>query len=273
MDGANKLLIGTTEGNQAISINAFYWALLDATLTGSERRNYFRGKNLGSGFTDEQLQSVWNGTFKGLFTGDYWEAASGRVWRIADFDYWWNVGDTDPVKTHHVVIFPDRPIGYSVWSTHLNDGFASSELRTNGAKIVSEALYNDFGPRTADTYSLLSRRERLSTAMLNGETTGISWYAVDAIPPSCEMIYGYQVPTQTHVGGQTSCFRLALLSLRPEYIILDRDDDQYWMFEIATSTAVYLVHPFRTLYVAQANASKGIRYPVGICGRNTKNNS
>lgn len=37
--------------------------------------------------------------------GDYW-VINGINWRIVDFNYWYNCGDTAFIK-HHLVIMPD----------------------------------------------------------------------------------------------------------------------------------------------------------------------
>ena len=68
----------------------------------------YRGKNLGSVVTEEQKTNIKNGTFKGFFLGDYWIIGS-YTWRIVDFDYWYDCGDTAFTKPH-LVIMPDKPL-------------------------------------------------------------------------------------------------------------------------------------------------------------------
>lgn len=51
-----------------------YFACLDKVLSGANQRNcVYRGKNLGRRATEEQKQGIKDGTFKGLFLGDYWQ--------------------------------------------------------------------------------------------------------------------------------------------------------------------------------------------------------
>ena len=69
------------------------------------RRSIFRGKDLGSVVTTAQKTAIQSGTFDGLWLGDYW-TINGVRWRIADFDYWLNCGDT-VFSDHHLVIVPD----------------------------------------------------------------------------------------------------------------------------------------------------------------------
>ena len=65
----------------------------------------YRGKNLGTSVTTAQYNAIKAGTFDDLYIGDYW-VINGVTWRIADFDYFLNCGDTS-CSTHHAVIVPD----------------------------------------------------------------------------------------------------------------------------------------------------------------------
>ena len=73
-----------------------------------DNRNTYRGKNLGSSVTAAQKASIQNGSFDGLFIGDYW-TIGGVKWLIADMDYWYNCGDTAFTK-HHLVIIPETAL-------------------------------------------------------------------------------------------------------------------------------------------------------------------
>lgn len=44
-----------------------------------------RGGNLGTSVTDEQYAAIADGSFDGLYLGDFWEI-DGIQWRIVDFD-------------------------------------------------------------------------------------------------------------------------------------------------------------------------------------------
>ena len=77
----------------------------------------YRGKNLGTSVTAEQYKAISNGTFAGLYVGDYW-VISGVTYRIAGFDYYLHNGDTDTTK-HHAVIVPDENMGSAQMNTCL----------------------------------------------------------------------------------------------------------------------------------------------------------
>lgn len=82
-----------------------------------QHRNHFRGKFLGSRVTADQISSIRNGTFKDIWTGDYWTDYLGTNWRVADINYYWhrsalpttlNNGDPNYFKTNHVLVMPDE---------------------------------------------------------------------------------------------------------------------------------------------------------------------
>ena len=74
----------------------------------------YRGKYLGDTYTDVQKAAIANGSFDDLFIGDYW-TISGVNWRIADFDYYYKVGDSSNniFTKHNVVVVPDTTLGYT----------------------------------------------------------------------------------------------------------------------------------------------------------------
>lgn len=124
----NKLLVGTTEGNKAIAAEDALFAMLDSFAPVELRRVLFRGKNLGTALTAAQKAVIKDGSFKGMFLGDYW-VIGGRTWRIVDMDYWYNCGDT-AFTSHHLVIMPDEALYNAQMNTTnvTNGGYVGSEM-------------------------------------------------------------------------------------------------------------------------------------------------
>ena len=95
-------------------------------MNGPTVNNAYRGKSLGSGTTfanastAAQRAAIADGSFAGLFCGDYW-TVNGTVYRIADSDYWYGTGDSS-TTTHHLVIVPDKNWG--------NGGMNSTDTTT-----------------------------------------------------------------------------------------------------------------------------------------------
>lgn len=66
------------------------------------------GQNLGSVLTAAQKTAIENGTFTGMYPGDYWEI-NGTRWYIIDYDYYMRFvphDGTPKCEKHHLVVFP-----------------------------------------------------------------------------------------------------------------------------------------------------------------------
>ena len=102
----------TLISKQYLELSKYYLAVQDGA---GAHNAIYRGKNLGTAITEEQLANIANGTFKDLFIGDYW-TISGVKYMIADFDYMYNVGDTALTK-HHILVIPERNMYNHVMNT------------------------------------------------------------------------------------------------------------------------------------------------------------
>ena len=129
-----------------------FFELLDSVGHRCLHRQIYRGKNLGSTFTAEHLAAIQNGSFAGLWLGDYWSFTSSDPdvvstrWRIVDFDYWYRTGeDDDPNLTrHHIVVMPDFRLYHSSMNdTNTTDGgYYYSKMR-GGAKDQNDSFINN----------------------------------------------------------------------------------------------------------------------------------
>ena len=90
-------------------------------------KNVFRGKNLGTRMTADQIARVRDGSFKDLWIGDYW-ASDGMPWRIVDINYW-NVHNALTIP--HLVIMPDR----SLYKQSMYDNDTTSSNSFWGSKV------------------------------------------------------------------------------------------------------------------------------------------
>ena len=126
------------------------------------RRMIFRGKNLGATFTPEQKAAVQAGTFDGLWLGDYWEIGDVK-YRIADFDYWYQKGDT-PFSAHHLVIVPDTGLGSAQMnaSSVTTGGYTGSAMYTANMANAKNTINGAFPS------SVLTHREYLINTVASG---------------------------------------------------------------------------------------------------------
>lgn len=259
----NKLLIGTADGNKAIAAEDALFAMLDSFAPVELRRVIFRGKNLGTALTAVQKAAIKDGSFKGMFLGDYW-SIGGRIWRIVDMDYWYNCGDT-AFTSHHLVIMPDEALYNAQMNTTniTTGGYVGSEMYKNNlanAKTIVNAAFQG---------SVLTHREHLCNAVTNGKQSGGAWFDSSIELPSEIMMYGH-----IHFGNAsdgntipniytTSKTQLALFMVCPRFIV-NRSYNQ-WLRDVVSSAHFALVRDVGATNSDDASTSRGVRpvFPVG----------
>lgn len=258
----DKLLIGTAEGNKAIGADDALFAMLDAFIPKEQRRMIYRGKNLGAVVTEEQKTNIQNGTFKGFFLGDYWTIGS-YTWRIVDFDYWYNCGDT-AFTTPHLVIMPDKPL-YNAQMNETNittGGYTGSLMYTENlaqAKTLAASAFGDL---------ILTHREYLTNAVTDGHASAGAWFDSTLDLPNEIMMYGCHVyaamnngtviPTNYTIGKT----QLALFTVVPKLI---SNRATFWLRDVVSSAHFAYVHYYGLPSFSRASDSFGVR-PVFAIG-------
>ena len=258
----DKLLIGTAEGNKAIGADDALFAMLDAFIPKEQRRMIYRGKNLGAVVTEEQKTNIQNGTFKGFFLGDYWTIGS-YTWRIVDFDYWYNCGDT-AFTTPHLVIMPDKPL-YNAQMNETNittGGYTGSLMYTENlaqAKTLAASAFGDL---------ILTHREYLTNAVTDGHASAGAWFDSTLDLPNEIMMYGCHVyaamnngtviPTNYTIGKT----QLALFTVVPKLI---SNRATFWLRDVVSSAHFASVYANGYADYFGASGSPGVR-PVFAIG-------
>ena len=153
----------------------------------------YRGKYLGTSVTAEQYAAISAGTFDDLFIGDYW-TINGVNWRIAAFDYWYNITG-DNINVHHVVIVPD---------TNLTNAKMNNSNITTGAYVGSD-FYTGANSNTgrADALAavnsafgsghILTYKEYLNNAVTDGHPSGEVLADCKVELMNEEMVYGCKI--------------------------------------------------------------------------------
>ena len=259
----NKLLVGTTDGNKAIAAEDALFAMLDGFAPVELRRVLFRGKNLGTALTAVQKAAIKDGSFKGMFLGDYW-SIGGRIWRIVDMDYWYNCGDT-VFTSHHLVIMPDEALYNAQMNTTnvTTGGYVGSAMYKSNlanAKTIVNAAFQG---------SVLTHREYLCNAVANGRPSGGAWFDSSIELPNEPMMYGHPHFSQTSDGSTVpsiytiSKTQLALFMVCPRFIV-NRSYNQ-WLRDVVSSAYFAFVGSGGDPNYYDASASYGVRpvFPVG----------
>lgn len=259
----NKLLVGTTDGNKAIAAEDALFAMLDGFAPVELRRVLFRGKNLGTALTAVQKAAIKDGSFKGMFLGDYW-SIGGRIWRIVDMDYWYNCGDT-AFTSHHLVIMPDEALYNAQMNTTnvTTGGYVGSAMYKSNlanAKTIVNAAFQG---------SVLTHREYLCNAVANGRPSGGAWFDSSIELPNEPMMYGHPHFSPTSDGSTVpsiytiSKTQLALFMVCPRFIV-NRSYNQ-WLRDVVSSASFACVGNSGNAGYDYASNSDGVRpvFPVG----------
>lgn len=259
----NKLLVGTTDGNKAIAAEDALFAMLDGFAPVELRRVLFRGKNLGTALTAVQKAAIKDGSFKGMFLGDYW-SIGGRIWRIVDMDYWYNCGDT-AFTSHHLVIMPDEALYNAQMNTTnvTTGGYVGSAMYKSNlanAKTIVNAAFQG---------SVLTHREYLCNAVANGRPSGGAWFDSSIELPNEPMMYGHPHFSPTSDGSTVpsiytiSKTQLALFMVCPRFIV-NRSYNQ-WLRDVVSSANFARVGNVGHTHYYNASGSYGVRpvFPVG----------
>lgn len=259
----NKLLVGTTDGNKAIAAEDALFAMLDGFAPVELRRVLFRGKNLGTALTAVQKAAIKDGSFKGMFLGDYW-SIGGRIWRIVDMDYWYNCGDT-AFTSHHLVIMPDEALYNAQMNTTnvTTGGYVGSAMYKSNlanAKTIVNAAFQG---------SVLTHREYLCNAVANGRPSGGAWFDSSIELPNEPMMYGHPHFSPTSDGSTVQSIytisktQLALFMVCPRFIV-NRSYNQ-WLRDVVSSASFADVYGSGNSSYSSASGSLGVRpvFPVG----------
>ena len=235
------------------------------------RRNIGRGKNLGSEVTDEQKAHIADGTFRGIFIGDYWEQG-GFTWRVADIDYWY--GTADPMNaTHHVVIVPDQRLGNSVYTYNFNmntadtvvGAYANSEMKTKWLPQITNII-RDFAHGNLLTY----RNLFANATSQDGYAAAGSWYVTDVDLMNEPMVFGSYIlmhgVTTTEIPYRFTIDKtqLSLFKLFPEFI--NRQRISYWLRDVISKNSFSTITSTGYASYSGSSATLGVRPVFGITG-------
>jgi hypothetical protein len=226
-------------------------------------RTIFRGKNLGTSLTTAQRTAIQNGTFENLWLGDYW-VINDVTWRIVDFNYWYNCGDT-AFTNNHLVVMPDTALYIAQMNVEnvTTGGYVGSEMYTTNLEEAKTIVNSAFGS------AVLTHREYLTNAVSDGRPSGGAWYDSSVELPNECMMYGHlhfspvsdgSVVPSIHTVSKT---QLALFQVVPKFIV-NRSYNQ-WLRDVVSEA--YFAHVNIVGYPAYGNAVNwdGVRpvFPIG----------
>lgn len=207
-----------------------------ASNTAGLHNSMFRGKDLGTSFTDDQSTAIKSGTFDDIFVGDYW-ALNGTAYRVAGCDIFLHTGDTE-LTTHHIVVVPDKQL----YAANMNDtnvttgAYYGSKMKTTNLATALTTIQNAFG-----SAHVLKRRVLLANAVSGDNPSNWAWYDSYIDLMTERQVYGSPAWGQAQHNGYdagTDYSRLPLFTLAPEFICCCQN---YWLRDVGSSTGFCLV--------------------------------
>lgn len=212
-------------------------------------RNIFRGKCLGESITEEQMIAIRKGSFRNLYVGDYWEI-NGTKYRIADINYWRNVGypESEKVQKPHVLIVPDTTLGSGQMNTGNSTagGYRNSSMKAARLVQIANSLPDAF------KNILISHRMFSDGSWINA--------SVDLMNEV--MVHGTYVCTDNNNRQTSDTQQLSLFRLCPA---LKSIGQNYWLRNVAGSQTYTLISQYGDASSDMATSTYGIR-PVFAIG-------
>ena len=224
------------------------------------RRKVFRGKNLGSSLTADQLTTIQSGVFSDMWVGDYWNINSIN-WRIVDFDYWYYMPYPNTAG-HHLVIMPDTVIttGKMNNSADADGGYNWSDIRNGGSLSTARTM-----AEAAFTAARIKTIRQFVTWDNDRDSTTDEVSTIIELP-SASMLFGGN-PTGER-SDLESLGQFALFQIAPNFIYEPQQAGRlgYWLRDIASTSKFCAIGIKGQLtYSYASNTVHGVR-PVFAIG-------
>lgn len=228
-------------------------------------RTIFRGKNLGNSLTTKQLKAIDDGSFEGLWLGDYW-VINGVTWRIVDMDYWLNRGII-VFRKHHLVIMPDTILGAKKQMNTVvttAGGYADSLMRITNMDDAKEKCMNAFGS------NILPYSDYLVNEVTNGVPSGGLWTNPTIELPSAIMVFGHSAFSMSGNGTvvafnhSVSTTQFSLFAVAPKFISIG---ENYWLRDVVSDKDFsYMASSGSYGFIPASSAINGIRpvFAIGV---------
>lgn len=219
----------------------------------------YRGKYLGNLVTAAQYLAISSGTFDDLFIGDYW-TIGGINYRIAGFNYFYNVGDT-ALQVNHAVIVPDTQL-YTVQMNATNittGGYVGSLMRTTNLASAISTIESAFAGH------VITHRQLLTNATVDGKASGWSWYDAKVELMNEVMVYGSSAWGVSSIGNGfnvgSSNGQLPLFALRHDMM---HNRQNWWLRDVVSATTFASVSGYGIATNYDASYSLGVRPAFSI---------
>lgn len=253
---ANPTFTGTVTASQ-ISIDGN--KVVPIYANAGAHNSIYRGKYLGNVVTAAQYLAISTGTFDDLFIGDYW-TIGGINYRIAGFNYFYNVGDT-VLQVNHAVIVPDTQLYAAVMnSTNITTGaYANSLMRTTNLASAIATIDSAFPGH------VITHRQLLTNATNVGKASGWAWYDAKVEIMNEVMVYGSSAWGVSDLGNGfnigSSNGQLPLFALRHDMM---HNRQNWWLRDVVSAAYFAVVGNGGAASGSVASDSFGVRPAFSI---------
>lgn len=271
----NNIIIETSSGLSKTNLQQLFWGLVDGVSSDAIKKTIYRGQNIGERPTDAQLSSISNGSFRGMFLGDYW-VYNNINYRIVDFNYWAGTGSSgNGIDTNHVVIMPDSNLSNSAYfptTANITAGYSNSYIMGTGEWVDVEDTVNNFVGNSDyinGNNHILTVNEYLSNSTNDGCVTSGVWENVKLVIPNELMMFGSYICAKQTNGSIKSDLstidrtQLKLYSVKPVFINARRK--QFWLRDFASKTTACVSSAAGRASDATFDSEIGIRPVFAIC--------
>lgn len=276
----NSLLIETINGSKRIDAEHLVSEGFERLVSNNAgyHNSIAVGRDLTSLTNNEICSTITDGTFKNRNVADFFTrtitSSIGGTEEVdfvlADFNTYFNNGDTALTRNHVVVVTKDclktlAPMN----ETHTTvGGFVGSKMWNETLKAYEEALQNEFGSL------LISRRSLLTTEMtetmdsnagagFKGASTNCAWHDCKVNLLSEMELYGANVLSSSFYDTGERNRQLSLFRLCPQYKVArlgkNGSREWYWLTNVASASYFALCGNYGDSGYGSAGFSGGVR--------------
>lgn len=244
LSDADSLVVETVDGTKRTDVSdVVNKTLEEANIIDSGdivlKHRTYRGKNIGTSFTNAQKEVIQDGTFDDLYVGDYW-SINGYTWRIMDINYFINPWITDEnviiaQQKNHVIVMPDESLLTNYAFSQAGDAYVVNEYKGGyRASLMYRVDENDCKPKFESAFgssNLIPYKNNIPNSINidDGKVITLNVNNFTCTSPKVSMIFGgssepWAISSNIPIFGLNvnPSKQFAIFKEKPEHILLKK---------------------------------------------------